>query len=62
MQVCGACNLYGSCDRAYIIKESEGAAYMVDIGRVLIIYVVVSIVISNRAMTLGRELIKVSAK
>ncbi|PHT42691.1 NADH dehydrogenase [ubiquinone] flavoprotein 2, mitochondrial [Capsicum baccatum] len=56
--VCGACNLYGSCDRAYILKESEGDAYMVDIGRVLIIYAVVSIVISNRAMTLGRELIK----
>ncbi|KAM3246290.1 zinc finger protein VAR3, chloroplastic [Capsicum annuum] len=61
--VCGACNLRGSCDRAYLIlKESEGDARTVDIVRVLLIYALDSAVISNGAMPPGSELIEVSAR
>lgn len=62
-EVCGACNLRGSCDRAYLIlKESEGVARTVDIVRVLLIYAFDSAVISNGAMPPGSELIEVSAR
>uniref|UniRef100_A0A7N0VHC0 RanBP2-type domain-containing protein n=1 Tax=Kalanchoe fedtschenkoi TaxID=63787 RepID=A0A7N0VHC0_KALFE len=37
--VCGSCNLRGSCDRAYVmLKESEGAARTVDVVRILLMY------------------------
>ncbi|KAK4350091.1 hypothetical protein RND71_029404 [Anisodus tanguticus] len=62
-EVCGICNLRGSCDRAYLIlKESEGVARTVDIVRVLLFYAFDSAVISNGAMSPGSELIKVSAR
>lgn len=38
-QVCGSCNLRGSCDRAYVLlKESESAARTVDVVRILLMY------------------------
>ncbi|KAK4362058.1 hypothetical protein RND71_017299 [Anisodus tanguticus] len=62
-EVCGVCNLRGSCDRAYLIlKESEGVARTVDIVRVLLIYAFDHAVISNGAMSPGSELIGVSAR
>lgn len=62
-QVCGACNLRGSCDKAYlIIKESEGVARTVDIVRVLLIYAFDSAVTSSGATSPGSELIEVSAR
>lgn len=63
MQVCGACNLCGSCDRAYwILKESEGVGRTIDIVRVLLIYAFDSALLSAGAMPPGRELIEVSAR
>ncbi|CAN4086607.1 unnamed protein product [Withania somnifera] len=62
-EVCGACNLRGSCDRAYLIlKESEGVARTVDIVRVLLIYAFDSAVISHGATAPGSEFIEVSAR
>uniref|UniRef100_A0A5B6ZYH4 RanBP2-type domain-containing protein n=1 Tax=Davidia involucrata TaxID=16924 RepID=A0A5B6ZYH4_DAVIN len=61
--VCGACNLQGSCDRAYVIlKESEAAARMVDIVRILLFYALDSLVISGGEKPVGRELVEVSAR
>ncbi|XP_060205438.1 zinc finger protein VAR3, chloroplastic [Lycium barbarum] len=62
-EVCGVCNLRGSCDRAYVIlKDSEGAARTVDIMRVLLHYAFDPSVISSGAMSPGSELIEVSAR
>lgn len=40
MQVCSACNLRGSCDKAYIIQHEEGQARTVDVMRILLSYAV----------------------
>ncbi|KAK8267507.1 hypothetical protein V6Z12_D11G003200 [Gossypium hirsutum] len=62
-EVCGACNLRGSCDRAYVIlKESEAAARTVDIVRILLSYALDPLVISEREKPPGREHIDASAR
>lgn len=62
-EVCGACILRGSCDRAYLIlKDDEGVARTVDIVRVLLIYALDPAIISSGAMSPGRELIEVSSR
>uniref|UniRef100_A0A5B6ZYQ0 Putative Zinc finger family protein isoform 1 n=1 Tax=Davidia involucrata TaxID=16924 RepID=A0A5B6ZYQ0_DAVIN len=61
--VCSACNLRGSCDRAYVIpKESEGAARTVDIVRILLFYALDPLVISGGVKPPGRELVEISAR
>ncbi|KAJ8753713.1 hypothetical protein K2173_026389 [Erythroxylum novogranatense] len=53
--VCGACNLRGSCDRAYVIlKESEGGARTVDIVRILLFYALEPLVFSGGTKPPGR--------
>ncbi|KAK9278568.1 hypothetical protein L1049_028140 [Liquidambar formosana] len=62
-EVCSACNLRGSCDKAYVIlNESEAAARTVDIVRVLLFHALDPLVISGGEKPPGRELIEVSAK
>ncbi|XP_062118028.1 zinc finger protein VAR3, chloroplastic isoform X1 [Humulus lupulus] len=61
--VCSACNLRGSCDRAYtILKEFEADARTVDIVRVLLFYALDPIVISGGEKPVGRELVESSAR
>ncbi|KAF8398984.1 hypothetical protein HHK36_014849 [Tetracentron sinense] len=61
--VCSACNLRGSCDRAYVIlKESEEAARTVDIVRMLLIYALDPLVLSGGEKPHGREHIETSAR
>lgn len=60
--VCGDCNLRGSCDRAYVmLKESEADARTVDVVRILLLYALDPLVISEEK-TSGRELIDASAR
>ncbi|KAJ8430323.1 hypothetical protein Cgig2_015380 [Carnegiea gigantea] len=48
MQVCSACCLRGSCDRAYVtLKESEQDARTVDLVRLLLFYALDPLVISG---------------
>ncbi|KAL6281695.1 hypothetical protein ACE6H2_018576 [Prunus campanulata] len=61
--VCGACNLRGSCDRAYVVlKESEAAARTVDIVRILLFHALDPLVISGGNKPLGRDLLETSAR
>ncbi|KAM7482932.1 hypothetical protein LguiB_007515 [Lonicera macranthoides] len=61
--VCGGCNLRGSCDKAYVVlKESESAARTVDIVRILLLYALDPVVISGEEKPHGRELIEASAR
>ncbi|CAA2962524.1 zinc finger VAR3, chloroplastic [Olea europaea subsp. europaea] len=61
--VCGACNLRGSCDKAYVlVNDSEGAARTVDIIRILLLYALDPLVISGGEKPPGRDLIDVSAR
>ncbi|GAV89662.1 zf-RanBP domain-containing protein [Cephalotus follicularis] len=61
--VCSACNLRGSCDRAYVIlKDSEAAARTVDIVRILLIYALDPLVISGGEKPPGRERVDASAR
>ncbi|XP_043702967.1 zinc finger protein VAR3, chloroplastic isoform X3 [Telopea speciosissima] len=61
--VCSACNLRGSCDRAYVIlKESEAPARTVDIVRILFIYALDPLVLSGGEMPHGRERVEASAR
>ncbi|KAF9625284.1 hypothetical protein IFM89_020870 [Coptis chinensis] len=61
--VCSACNLRGSCDRAYgILKDSEAPARTVDIVRMLLIYALDPIVLSGEEKPHGREQIEASAR
>lgn len=63
MQVCSACNLRGSCDRAYVIlKESEAAARTVDIVRILLFYALDPIVMSDGEKPPSRALVEESAR
>ncbi|KAK1564967.1 hypothetical protein Q3G72_015872 [Acer saccharum] len=46
--VCSACNLRGSCDRAYVtLKENEAAARTVDIVRILLFYALDPLVVAG---------------
>lgn len=61
--VCGSCNLRGSCDRAYILlDDSEAAPRTVDIVRMLIFYALDPLVISGEMKPPERDLIEASAK
>ena len=61
--MCGACNLRGSCDRAYaILKASEADARTVDLVRVLLFYALDSSIISGGEKPVGRELVESSAR
>ncbi|XP_027125607.1 uncharacterized protein [Coffea arabica] len=61
--VCGACHLRGSCDRAYVIlKESEAAARTVDIVRILLAYALDPIVIDGKVKPQDIEIIEVSVR
>ncbi|KAK9106524.1 hypothetical protein Syun_022535 [Stephania yunnanensis] len=62
-EVCGGCNLRGSCDRAYVIlKESEAAARTVDLVRMLMIYALDPLILAGEEKPRGREQIEASAR
>ncbi|KAL5544939.1 hypothetical protein UlMin_008723 [Ulmus minor] len=61
--VCSACNLRGSCDRAYVIlKDPEANARTVDIVRILLFYALDPLVISGGEKPFGRENVESSAR
>ncbi|CAK9179254.1 unnamed protein product [Ilex paraguariensis] len=61
--VCSACNLRGSCDRAYVIlKETEASARTVDIVRILLLYALDPLVISGAENPSSRGAIEASAR
>ncbi|XP_058227599.1 zinc finger protein VAR3, chloroplastic isoform X2 [Rhododendron vialii] len=61
--VCSACNLRGSCDKAYVIlKESEAAARTVDIVRILLFYALDPLVVSDGEKLPRRALVEASAR
>ncbi|WJX67245.1 hypothetical protein P8452_51729 [Trifolium repens] len=61
--VCSACNLKDSCDRAYVIlKESEADARTVDIVRILLFYAIDPLVLSVGEKPPGRDVIESSAR
>lgn len=61
--VCSACNLRGSCDKAYVIlKESDAAARTVDIVRILLFYATDPLVFSGGQKPPGRDLVESSAR
>lgn len=61
--VCSACNLRESCDRAYVLlKESEADARTVDIVRILLFYAIDPLVLSGGEKPPGREVIESSAR
>ncbi|OIW03615.1 hypothetical protein TanjilG_06124 [Lupinus angustifolius] len=61
--VCGACNLRDSCDRAYVIlKEFEADARTVDIVRILLFYALDPLVLSGGEKPPVREAIESSAR
>ncbi|CAN1856415.1 Zinc finger protein VAR3, chloroplastic [Linum perenne] len=61
--VCGVCNLRGSCDRAYVIlKDSEAEARTVDLIRILMFYALDPLVISDGQRPAGRENVEVAAR
>ncbi|TKY44795.1 Zinc finger protein VAR3 [Spatholobus suberectus] len=61
--VCGACSLRSSCDRAYVIlKDFETDARTVDIVRILLFYALDPLVLSGGDKPPGREVIESSAR
>lgn len=61
--VCSACNLRSSCDRAYmILKDVEIDARTVDIVRILLFYALDPLVLSGGDKPPGREVIESSAR
>lgn len=61
--VCSACNLRGSCDRAYVIlKGSEASPRTVDIVRILLSYAIDPLLISGAEKPPGRELVDGSVR
>ncbi|RDX86485.1 Zinc finger protein VAR3, chloroplastic [Mucuna pruriens] len=61
--VCSACNLRSSCDRAYVIlKDFETDARTVDIVRILLFYALDPLVLSGGDKPPGREIIESSAR
>ncbi|KAF2317494.1 hypothetical protein GH714_023045 [Hevea brasiliensis] len=62
-EVCGACNLRGSCDRAYVIlKDNEANARTVDIVRILLSYALDPLVISGEEKPPGREVVEAAVR
>ncbi|KAL4196861.1 hypothetical protein AMTRI_Chr04g185270 [Amborella trichopoda] len=60
--VCRACNLRGSCDRAYVNAKEEEGARTVDIVRILLSYAMDPVVLSEGGKPHGRENVEVSAR
>ncbi|KAK6925301.1 hypothetical protein RJ641_009627, partial [Dillenia turbinata] len=61
--VCSACNLRGSCDRAYVIlQDTEVAARTVDLVRILLYYALDPLVISGGEKPPGRDIVEASAR
>ncbi|XP_065851088.1 zinc finger protein VAR3, chloroplastic isoform X2 [Euphorbia lathyris] len=61
--VCSACNLRGSCDRAYVLlKGNEADARTVDIVRILMFYALDPLVISGEQKPPGREVVEVAVR
>ncbi|ERM95836.1 hypothetical protein AMTR_s00060p00085440 [Amborella trichopoda] len=60
--VCSACNLRGSCDRAYVNAKEEEGARTVDIVRILLSYAMDPVVLSEGGKPHGRENVEVSAR
>ncbi|KAG5022188.1 hypothetical protein JHK82_018056 [Glycine max] len=61
--VCGACYLRSSCDRAYVIlKDFETDARTVDIVRILLFYALDPLVLSGGDKPPGREVIESSVR
>ncbi|VVB00884.1 unnamed protein product [Arabis nemorensis] len=61
--VCGSCELRGSCDRAYVIlKDTEADARTVDVMRLLLFNALDSVVVSGGESPPGRELVHESAR
>lgn len=60
--VCSACNLRGSCDRAYVVLQELEGARTVDIVRILLFYALDPLVISSGEMPPGRSLVPASAR
>ncbi|CAI9113682.1 OLC1v1014331C1 [Oldenlandia corymbosa var. corymbosa] len=62
-QVCSACVLRGSCDRANLtLNESEGAARTADLVRLLLLYALDPLVINGGTKYEDRKLVEVSAR
>lgn len=62
-EVCGACDLRGSCDRAYVIlKDDEGNARTADIMRILMFYALDPLVISGEEKPPGREVVEAAVR
>ncbi|XP_023004493.1 zinc finger protein VAR3, chloroplastic-like isoform X2 [Cucurbita maxima] len=61
-EVCGTCNLRGSCDRAYVIMKETEAARTVDVARILLAYALDPLVLSGGDKALGREHVEVSIR
>lgn len=63
MQVCAACNLRGSCDRAYVLLQGQEAdARTLDIVRILLAHALDPHVISGGEKPPGRELVEAAAR
>ncbi|MED6187978.1 hypothetical protein PIB30_081604 [Stylosanthes scabra] len=63
--VCSACHLRGSCDRAYVIMETLGLgvdARTVDVVRILLFYALDPVVLSGGEKPSGRELVESSVR
>ncbi|XP_010916149.1 zinc finger protein VAR3, chloroplastic [Elaeis guineensis] len=60
--VCSACNLRGSCDKAYIIQHEEGGARTVDVVRILLSYAVNPVNISGGENPSIKENVQESAR
>ncbi|GMH17534.1 hypothetical protein Nepgr_019375 [Nepenthes gracilis] len=61
--VCSACNLRGSCDRAYVtLKEVEAAARTVDVMRILLFYALDPLVILGGVKPPGGEQAELSSR
>ncbi|MED6168698.1 hypothetical protein PIB30_013889 [Stylosanthes scabra] len=64
-EVCSACHLRGSCDRAYVIMETLGLgvdARTVDVVRILLFYALDPVVLSGGEKPSGRELVESSVR
>eukprot|EP00262_Sarcandra_glabra_P009414 TRINITY_DN23792_c0_g1_i1.p1 TRINITY_DN23792_c0_g1~~TRINITY_DN23792_c0_g1_i1.p1 ORF type:complete len:412 (+),score=62.68 TRINITY_DN23792_c0_g1_i1:94-1329(+) len=60
--VCSACKLRASCDRAYVIAKDDEGARTVDIVRILLSYAMDPLVLSEGEKPPGREHIEASAR
>ncbi|KAK4395639.1 hypothetical protein Sango_1718200 [Sesamum angolense] len=61
--VCGSCDLRGSCDRAYImLNDSEAAARTVDVVRIILLYALDPLLISGENKLPGKVLVESSAR